>query len=244
MKTNKEEKTNKNNDEGELSTRAQKAKVRALIKIENNIKGIYALNSLEESLEDVREGLHIYNLSENEEREINEIRGIQKIIRYRIDKWVERIFKDKKTAEVISAHYARHIVDDEMKRLKDQIAAAEVRKNIDKLNIYSEKYLKDAIDRFIYNFNPLYEKYKINQDIWKNIFGAMFLRIPRETVLRVKESILPDYLPKIDSKYLILRINELTRLGDFELIKSKIKAAQSTYKKTRNYNNCERTKNS
>ena len=50
MKINKEEKTSKNKEENKLTARAKEARSRALIKIENNIKGIYDINNLEESM--------------------------------------------------------------------------------------------------------------------------------------------------------------------------------------------------
>jgi len=62
-----------------------------------------------------------------------------------------------------------------------------------------------------------------------------------DTIIKIKASILPDYMPTIN-KHLQIQINELTTLGDLEYIKLKIKAMQAWYKKEHKYKNCERTK--
>ena len=247
MKNTNEKKTNKNevkkDEEKEATDRAEKAKERALVKIEGNIRKIYGMKKLQKSMEEVRKNFHIYGIRNEDKEEIQSMRSIGKIIKFLKGKWVSRNFKDKKVTKIINTHLAIYNINEELDQLHDKIAAAEAKKSLSEIKIYGERYLNDMVNNFINGYNLIFEKHKVNQKIWKSILGAMLFDIPMETVIRVKTSILPDYMPTIN-KYLQIQMNELNTLGDLECIKSKIKTAQSTYKKKYKYKNFHRTKKS
>ncbi|MCK5061937.1 hypothetical protein KAR28_05325 [Candidatus Parcubacteria bacterium] len=241
MKNSKEKKTNgEKKEDKEATDRAKKAKERALVKIEGNIKKIYLMLELQESMIDIKGYLRIYKPSKEDMEKINEMRSIKKIIEYLKNSWLERIYKNKKLAEVIGACHARVCLSLELDEQHDKIEAARTKNELYPIRTMGERYLRDSIDNFLYNgYNHIFEKHKVNNKIWKHILGAMLFNVPERTVLRVKNSIMPDYMPRINEN-LQIQINELTKMGEIEAILGKIKDAQARYKKRFKYKNFEK----
>lgn len=242
MENTNKKKTNEEKDKER--ERAKKAEKRALIKIENNIRRIHKDPDIQKSMEKIQKNFNIYpGIYERHKEGTQTMRSISKITNFLKKKWILQNFKDKKVSKIINTHLAKCNISEELNRLNDKIAAAEAKKNLSDIKIYKERYLNDMVDNFINGVNPIFSRHKINQDIWKSILGAMLFNIPLDTMIKVKASILPDYMPTIN-KHLQIQINELTTLGDLEYINPKIKAIKKWYKKKHKNKNCERTKKS
>ena len=220
MKNTKEKKIN----EEKKTNRAKKAEECALTKIENNIRHIYNDPDIQESMEEIQKSFNIYSgIYEKYKKEAQTMRSISKITNFLKEKWILQNFKDKKVSEIISTHLMQYNISEELDRLHDKITAAETKKDLSDMKMHNERYLNDMIDNFINGVNPIYWRRKINQNIWKSILGAMLFNIPLDVMIKLKASILPDYMPTIN-KHLQIHINELTTMGDLEYIKPKIKA--------------------
>lgn len=66
--------------------------------------------------------------------------------------------------------------------------------------------------------------------VWKKVISARVLTIPLDVVIKHRESILDDYLPKINDD-LTIKIHEMTDVRDFKYIKHEIDVAQKAYRK-------------
>jgi hypothetical protein len=103
-----------------------------------------------------------------------------------------------------------------------------------------EDYIKNEAKRIMKGSTAifLFNRININPDLWRSVIAAMFLRVPIEKVLECKESILTKYfLPTIDNDCLIVRINEMTKPADFELIIDLLGTKQNDYAKKYGYIN-------
>lgn len=214
-----------------------KAKKAALEKIRANIEGIYKNEKVLRNIEALKRDICIppglYDLHKNE---VEKLRSIHLAIDLLKEKWIEFISRDKKVGEIIDKYLAHYNI---MLEFEGENLTREQAKNWS--NIKNERYLRDVIDNFIQGKNWTYEIIKINSKIWKSVISAMLFNIPKETVIRLRESILKDYVPKVHNN-LTIEFHELTKMGDFLLIEDKIKLEQKRYEKKFNYSNSKRNK--
>ncbi|MFA5248189.1 MAG: hypothetical protein WC415_03015 [Patescibacteria group bacterium] len=214
-----------------------KAKKLALEKIKGNIESIYKNEKVLKNLEQLQHDICIpADLYARHKDEAEKLRSIHLLINFLKEKWIEFISRDKKVKEIIDKYLAFYniMLEFEGEKLTKEQARSWS-------NIKSERYLRNVIDNFIQGKNWTYETIKINSKIWKSVISAMLFNIPKETVIRLRESILKDYVPKVYSG-LIIEFNELTTMGDFLLIEEKIKIEQDRYEKKNNYSNLKRNK--
>lgn len=211
------------------------ARKMALEKIRGNIESIYKNEKVLRNIEQLQHDICI-PASLYDKDEVEKLRSIHLLIDFLKNKWIEFVSRDNKVREIIDRYLAFYniMLEFEGKELTKEQAKSWS-------NIKSERYLRDVIDNFIQGKNWTYEIIKINSKIWKSVISAMLFNVPRETVIRLRESILKDYVPKVYSG-LIIEFNELTTMGDFLLIEEKIKREQERYEKKCNYSNSKRNK--
>lgn len=229
----------KKKKKNEETDRAQKAKKRALVKIQLNIEKIHKNEKVQRNIRQLRKDIHINNgrvkLYEKHKKEIEKIRSIHKLIKFLMRKWIKQISKKRKVKETVTTYLARYNI---MLEYKGESLSSE---NVKAWSTFkNKKYLRHVIENFIEGKNWTYEVIRINSRIWKSVISAMLFDIPEETIIRLRESILEDYLPKINED-LTIQINELTAMGDFEIIEQKIKRAKRRYARTYKYLNSKRT---
>ncbi|MFA5248241.1 MAG: hypothetical protein WC415_03275 [Patescibacteria group bacterium] len=211
------------------------AKKAALEKIRANIEGIYKNEKILQNIEALRHDICIPpGLYDSIKNEVEKLRSIHLAINLLKEKWIEFISRDKRIKEVITKYLLIYNIMFDFEG--EDLSTTQV-KNWS--NIKSERYLGDVIDNFIQGKNWTYEIIKINSKIWKSVISTMLFNIPKETVIRLKESILKDYVPKVHED-LTIEFHELTKMGDFLLVEDKIKLEQKRYEKKFNYSNSKR----
>jgi hypothetical protein len=208
----------------ELTKRAKDAEIRALNKIRNNINEIYDNPDIRGKIDDIRKSFGINGgLYDRYNEEADKKTTIKKLTEFLITKWAEQVNKDKEVVRVLNRYQAEANIKME---LKDEYAK-EVIKQLPAMA--HPRYLMDIALKIINGESLIYNDLNINRGVWKRIIGAYLFTAPQKAVINLRESMLSDFMPKINDR-LQIQINEQTKMGDIEYIEPKIKKAQEKYK--------------
>jgi len=216
--------------------RAKVAKKLALQKIENNIESICDDVITDEILVEAKRCFAIDDeLYAKNSKQLSKTSNIHKMVNILFRRWAKQILKDDKLVKTVNGNLqtlsiAFEVLDKEgIRKINETLEGPK-----------HQRYFIDVAVGYIKGDSRIYPTMNVNPRIWKGVVGAILFGVPKAEILRCKESILlNDYLPSINQS-LQIQINELTTLGDIELIEDEIKKKQAECEKMNKYRNIKR----
>jgi|GEM_PF-2030857 len=212
------------------TTRAIEAKKGALKRIRDNIERIYDDFIVNDNLYTLRISCCIKpDLYTKNEEAISGMEDFEKLVFTLDDERLKQIREDDKnaTTEEHTAKLNILIENYEKERAKEIGIFWPSQKDF---RIQDDEYLKDAVKSIMRGAAPIFQRINIDPDLWRSVIAAVLLLVPIEKTLEYEKFILNKYfLPTVYDNCLVLRFNELTKPGDFDIIWDSVEAKQDAY---------------
>ena len=217
---------------------AIEAKNGAIKLIRDNVEKIYDDFIVNEMIDELRWDYYIKpDLYTKHEKDVSTITDIDELVYFLNDKWLDQIREDEKTATTSESIVRLNILIENREKGRAEESGI-IWPTQEYFKSANNNFLKEAVKNIMKGSFYLFKRINIDPDLWRGVITAMLLRVPIEKVLACEESILTKYfLPTIDNDHLIIKINELTKVGDLDLIFDLVEAKQSDYTAKHGYVN-------
>ncbi|MDO8667646.1 MAG: hypothetical protein Q7K35_00930 [bacterium] len=202
--------------------KTKSAKEIILDRIESNIIGIYRNKRVTLEIEDFRVMFKIPDdLFDKNKDKFAGAANLDELIDRAFNIWADSIPEEgPKIQEIDKNISSLHSDYDSVKKEAEKINRPyPTRKN----NILG------LIKEIIVGKSFIYYLVRRNHRVWKKPISARLLTIPKNLTIKHRESILADYLPKVNDD-LTIKIHEATEIGDFKFIKHELKIKKRAYK--------------